>query len=271
MKRKTLPREGWWFSDASGVLPHGDGRAVIIGKKLSVKGKLEICVNALHGSFDPFDALYHARGDILHRVLFEGCRIEEKDKLGSRSRTILDTRDASAMLRHFARRQALSVLGNWQTEMPAVVRHWLETGDPAARSAAWSAAWSAAKSAWSAEALSEAKSAGHSAAESAAWSAADSADRSAADSARSATWSAARSAAWSAEAWSAADSAARSAAYSARSAAKNEAWSAAKNAAKNAEAWCAAECAAKSAAHSAAKNEARIMFNEMVTELFLPQ
>ena len=249
MKRKTLPREGWWFSDASGVLPHGDGRAVIIGKKLSVKGKLEICVNALHGSFDPFDALYNAPGDILHRVLFEGRRIEEGDKLGSRSRTVLDTRDASAMLRHFARRQALSVLGNWQTEMPAVVRHWLETGDPAARSAAWSAAWSAAKSAWSAEGWSAAKSAGDSAAESAAWSAAD-----------SAAWSAADSAAES-KAWSAADSAARSAADSARSAA----WSAADGA------WSAAESAAKSAAHSAAKNEARIMFNEMVTELFLPQ
>ena len=212
MTHKTLPRKGWWFSDARGVLPHGDGRAVIIGKKLSVKGKLEICSNALHGSFDPFDALYYAPGDILHRVLFEGRRIEEKDKLGSRSRTILDTRDASAMLRHFARRQALSVLGNWQTEMPPVVRHWLETGDPAARSTAWSAAWSAA-----------------------------------------------RSAAWSAEAWSAAESAARSAADSARSAAKSAAKSAA---ARSAAAWSAE-------ALSAAWNEARIMFNEMVTELFL--
>ena len=210
MKRKTLPREGWWFSDASGVLPHGDGRAVIIGKKLSVKGKLEICVNALHGSFDPFDALYNARGDILHRVLFEGRRIEEGDKLGSRSRTVLDTRDASAMLRHFARRQALSVLGNWQTEMPAVVRHWLETGDPAARSAAWSAARSAAWSVWSAEAWSVWSAE--------AWSAADSATRSAADSARNTTWSAARSTAWSAEAWSAAESAAKSAAHSAAAA-----------------------------------------------------
>ena len=56
-----------------------------IGVKLSVKGGLVICRNALHGSFDPFDALQYAPGPILHKVLFSGARIKESDKVGSRS------------------------------------------------------------------------------------------------------------------------------------------------------------------------------------------
>ena len=40
---KTQPREGYWFSDNSGVLPHGDGRPIVIGQKLSVKGQLRLC------------------------------------------------------------------------------------------------------------------------------------------------------------------------------------------------------------------------------------
>src|SRR5579864_2135814 len=124
---KTQPREGWWFSDNTGILPHDDGRPIVIGQKLSVKGKLVICKNALHGSFDPFDALRYAPGDMLHRVLFSGARIEESDKVGSRSRTVIESRDATDMLRLFARKQALSVIHLW--DAPPIVREYLETGD----------------------------------------------------------------------------------------------------------------------------------------------
>jgi hypothetical protein len=173
-KTKFEPREGYWFSDRSGVLPHGDGRPIVIGEKLSVKGKLAICCNALHGSFDPFDALRYAPGPVLHKVLVSGARVEEHDKFGSRSRTVLATVDAEAMLWHFARRQALSCASAW--DMPEVVRQYLETGDEALRSAAESAARSAAESA----ARSAARNAARNAAESAARNAARSAARSAA-------------------------------------------------------------------------------------------
>ena len=135
---KTQPKEGYWFSDRSGVLPHSDGRPYEIGVKLSVKGRLVICKNALHGSFDPFDALQYAPGPILHKVLFSGARIEESDKVGSRSRTLIATRDAETMLYAFARKQALSVAG--AVAMPPVLRQYLETGDETLRSEARSAA-----------------------------------------------------------------------------------------------------------------------------------
>ena len=201
-KTEFEPREGWWFSDASGVLPHGDGRPIVIGEKLSVKGKLVLCRNALHGSYHPFDALKYAPGPILHKVLFEGERIEDDDKVGSRSRTILASVDATEMLRYFARRQALSVASNWA--MPDIVRRYLETGDETLRSAAESAAYRAAESAAYREANSAAYSAIYSAARSAARSAAESAAWNAAQNAvNDAVWIAANDAANSA-AWSAA-------------------------------------------------------------------
>ena len=226
---KTQPKEGYWFSDRGGVLPHGDGRAYEIGVKLSVKGRLVICRNALHGSFDPFDALQYAPGPILHKVLFSGARIEESDKVGSRSRTLIATRDAETMLYAFARKQALSVAGAVE-DMPSVVRQYLETGDATLRTPARIAARSAA--------------------ERAAWTAAEYA-------ARSAAWGAARSVAESA-ARRAADGAARSVAWNAaRGAACSDVWS---------EVRSAAEGAAWTAAWTAAWGAARQMFNQMVTD-----
>jgi hypothetical protein len=225
---KYEPREGYWFSDRSGKLPHGDGREYSIGEKLSVKGKLKICKNALHGSFDPYDALQYAPGPMLHKVLFSGGRIEESDKVGSRSRTILASRDAEAMLGPFARRQALTVASTWK--MPEVVRQYLETGDETIRSAALSAARSAA---------AENVATRRSAAESAAF------------------LSAARSASVTGTVWLAARSAARSAVQSAAS-----------SAARGASPTTATRSVAYSAAESAALSAARQMFNEMVEELF---
>ena len=180
--------EAWWFS-ASDILPHGDGRKVVIGEKLSVKGPLVLCHNGMHACRTPWQALQYAPGSLLHKVILEGGVKEESDKLCGRSRTAIERRDATNMLRLFARKQALGVLHLWEAKMsvPDIVRHYLETGDPAARSAADSAARSAARSA----AESAAESVARNAAWSAAWSAAESV-------ARSAAWSAARSAAESA-------------------------------------------------------------------------
>jgi hypothetical protein len=225
---KTQPKEGYWFSDRRGVLPHGDWRPFEIGVKLSVKGRLVICKNALHGSFDPFDAMQYAPGPILHRVLFSGARIEESDKVGSRSRTILATRDAETMLYAFARKQALLVAD--MEDMPPVVRQYLETGDATLRTAARTATRNEDRTA-------------RSAAEHAAWAAA---------------WGAARSVAEGA-ARSAVDGAARSVAWGAARSACSEVWS---------EVRSAAEGAAWTAAWTAADNAARVMFNQMVMDLF---
>ena len=223
---KTQPKEGYWFSDRSGVLPNGDGRPYEIGVKLSVEGRLVICRNALHGSFDAFDALQYAPGPILHKVLFSGARIEESDKVGSRSRTIIATRDAETMLYAFARKQALSVAG--AVAMPPVLRQYLETGDETLRSEARSAARGVRGGA------------ARSAAERAAWTAAWGATRSVAEgAARTAADGAARSAGWAA----------------ARGVAEYAAWS---------EARSAAEHAAWTSAWGAADSAARQTFNQMV-------
>jgi hypothetical protein len=181
----------------------------------------------LHGSFDPFDALQYAPGPILHKVLFSGARIEESDKVGSRSRTIIATRDAETMLYAFARKQALSVAGAW--DMPLVVRQYLETGDETLRTAVRAATRNEDRTT-------------RSSAEHAAWAAAWGAARSVAEgAARSAVDGAARSVAWSA----------------ARKAAVAPLWS---------EARSAAEGAAWTAAWTAADSAARQMFNQMVMD-----
>ena len=245
---KTLPRVGYWFSDSSGVLPHGDGRPIVIGQKLSIKGKLVICRNALHGSFHPFDALQYAPGPILHRVLFSSARVEYSDKVGSRSRTVLASVDATAMLRQFARTQALSVIHLW--EAPTIVREYLETGDEtkrdAATAAATAAAWAAAATAAAAARAAAARAAAAAARDAAAWAAAREAAAAAATAAReAAAWAAAREAAWAAAA----------AAAAARDAA---AWAAA----------TAAGDAATAARDAAAWAAARKQFNDLVQELF---
>ena len=236
---KTLPRVGYWFSDSSGVLPHGDGRPIVIGQKLSIKGKLVICRNALHGSFHPFDALQYAPGPILHRVLFSSARVENSDKVGSRSRTVLASVDATAMLRQFARTQALSVIHLW--EAPTIVREYLKTGDETKRGAAAAAAAAATAAAWAAAAAAAAA-----ARDAAAWAAAREAAAAAATAAReAAAWASAREAAWAAAA--AAAAARDAAAWAAATAAGDAA-----TAARDATTWAAA----------------RKQFNDLVQELF---
>ncbi len=138
---------GWWFC-AEDRLPHGDGRPVVLGETLKVEGKIIPCERGLHASADPFDALQYANGAILYRVRLSGTIIAHGgDKHVASERTALARRDATDMLRLFARRQALSVIHLW--DAPAIVREYLETGDESkradARDAAWDATWDAAR------------------------------------------------------------------------------------------------------------------------------
>ena len=146
-----------------------DGTPIpVIGHKLVFKGKPILCEQGLHASLHPFDALQYAPGPFLDIVEMSGTIIYGNDKLVATERTRIKGIDATAMLRLFARQQALSVLHLWPNA-PAVVRKYLETGDESLRKAAWAAAraaW-AAWAAWAARAAAE---------EAAAWAARDAAE-----------------------------------------------------------------------------------------------
>jgi len=190
-KKKTdAPTEiiGWWFA-ASGELPHGDGRKVVIGETLTVKGKIVPCRWGLHASVDPFDALQYAPGPLLYKVRLSGKIVpNDNDKHAASERTAIAKRDSTQMLRAFARKVALSVIHLW--DAPTIVREYLETGDESKKAAAGNAAWAAAgNAAWAA--------AGDDAGDDA-WAAARAAARAAAGDAARAARAAARAAAWAA-------------------------------------------------------------------------
>ena len=118
-----------------------DGRPIPPdGVWLEHDGPLVMCESGLHASKHPLDALNYAPGMTLCLVEVEDY-IEDSDKLVARRRKIIARRDATAMLREFARAQALGVIHLW--DAPAVVREYLETGDETLRAAAWEAAWAA--------------------------------------------------------------------------------------------------------------------------------
>lgn len=138
---------------------------------------LALCREGLHASLQPFDALEYAPGAMLHLVRCSARPGEiihgnDGDKLVTRERTIVVSMDATPLLRHFARQQALSVLHHWP-DPPDCVLDFL-MGDDTARDAAGAAAWAAARDAAraAARAAEGAARAAAEAAEDAAWAAA---------------------------------------------------------------------------------------------------
>ena len=123
-----------------------DGRPIPPdGEWLAHTGNLIMCKSGLHATRHPFDALKYAPGAMLCLVEVDGEIIEDADKLVCRRRRIIARRDATSMLREFARVQALSVAHLWQ--MPDIVRQYLETDDESLRDAAGAAAWDATRDA----------------------------------------------------------------------------------------------------------------------------
>ena len=123
-----------------------DGRPLPkIGEWLEHTGEVKMCESGLHASPTAFDALPYAPGEMLNRVEMEDIVQTDADKVVGRRRKILATIDATALLRLFARKQALSVIHLW--DCPAIVKEYLETGDESKRDAAWAAAWDAARAA----------------------------------------------------------------------------------------------------------------------------
>jgi hypothetical protein len=223
--------EAWWFAapdkDGKVLLPHGDGREVKAGEKLTVAGKIVPCEHGLHASVRAIDALEYSPGATICRVRLSGTIVEHGgDKLAASERTVLWMADATRTLHEFAvwvARQAL--LRERKRGREPDKRSWealrvkalwirgkatdaeLDAARDAARAAAWDAASAARAAAWDA-----AGDAAWDAARAAAWDAAGAAARDAArDAVRAAAWAAAGDAAWdaaSAAAWAAARDAA---------------------------------------------------------------
>ena len=115
-----------------------DGRPIPAdGEWLVHDGPVAICKSGLHASPDPFDALRYAPSTTL--CLVECADVVERhtDKLVCRRR-IIKRRDATEMLRAFARWSALQVTHLWGA--PRIVERFLETGDDSLRDDARAAA-----------------------------------------------------------------------------------------------------------------------------------
>jgi len=125
-----------------------DGRPIPkIGVPLIHDGPIIPCHQGLHASEHPFDALQFAPGNLLHLVELDGDLIAHGNpcnKWIGRTRTIIQTIDATVLLRRFAKDQALSVIHLW--DAPQVVIDYLNAdadcadADAAAHAAARAAA-----------------------------------------------------------------------------------------------------------------------------------
>jgi hypothetical protein len=193
MEKLPMNNEGYCWHFHKGILRDGS-KVPDIGVPLLYQGKVVMCFSGLHASLKPHQALQYAPGTMLTYCKYEGLVDYQKDKLVCTSRTILIQKDVTALLRLYARKQALSVAHLW--DMPKVVRDYLETGDEALRAAAEAAAWAAARDAaradaWDAtryaaraDAVAAARYAAEAAAYAAAWDATG-------DAAEAAAWAAA--------------------------------------------------------------------------------
>ena len=139
----------WHFLSADRRVAHL-GTPAHVGLTLRHDWPLVLCSSGLHASVRALDALRYAPGPVACLVECGGETLHGEDKLVCRKRTIVAMRDATEVLRAFARECALDVIHLWNA--PEVVRQWLETGDERFRDAAWAAAWAVASAAaWDAQ------------------------------------------------------------------------------------------------------------------------
>ena len=146
-RRKPRTMLGWWFANNRGVLPHGDGRTVVVGATHTVRGVIMPCANGLHAAAHVFDALSYAPGSTLYRVRLGGvirAHGQPVDKYAASKRTYLGRINAEVLLRQFARACALRAVERHWPGAPQVVVDYLRTGDESKRAAASAAARDAA-------------------------------------------------------------------------------------------------------------------------------
>ena len=130
---------GWYFSEESRLLRHGDGRPIALGVMHEVDAPIELCWRGLHASVRAIDALEFAPGPIVWRVELSGeIKMGDDKCVATHRKYIGGGVDASAVMRAFARRCALDVAHLW--DMPPLVRSYFETGEESIRDATWAAA-----------------------------------------------------------------------------------------------------------------------------------
>ena len=127
---------GWHFLYEGHKLRNGT-TAPKDGEWLEVKNPA-ICVQGLHGSLTPYDALKYAPGPILCLCEFSEPVDQHEDKFVSERRRIIARMDATEMLRYYARIQALSVVHMW--DAPDIILDYLMTGDERIRASAMASA-----------------------------------------------------------------------------------------------------------------------------------
>lgn len=86
-------------------LGYGDGRKIVLGKTLSVKGKPEKCKHGLHGSESIMDALFYASGTHLWVVEIWGAvDTTDRDKIcGQHRKAIAQYGDLMFLIVDFAK------------------------------------------------------------------------------------------------------------------------------------------------------------------------
>jgi hypothetical protein len=150
--------KAWYFVTDERKLGYNDNRKIVIGETHTVTGVPKLCKNGLHASERIIDALKYAPGAILYEVELSGDFDVGDDKLCATERTYHRSIDATSLLGHFARKQALINIEKIKPYCGAddysLIINYLTTGDEelllATRSAARSAAQSAVGSARSA-------------------------------------------------------------------------------------------------------------------------
>lgn len=86
----------WHWSD--GMVCKYDGRPIVTGGTLRVKGTPVLCQRGLHASVGLLDSLSYAPGTILHRVRLSGTVVRGADKCVASERAVLWTVDMSTAL-----------------------------------------------------------------------------------------------------------------------------------------------------------------------------
>jgi len=137
-------------------LGYGDGRHIKVGETLKVDpDKLEPCSYGLHAAIRPIDALRYSAGNMIclvelgGKIIRYGSPMDNVSRLCASERTCLSFFNGEALLREFARKQALiniEAIEPYTDEYNLIVQ-FLKTGNEKIRTAAWAAAWAAASDA----------------------------------------------------------------------------------------------------------------------------
>ena len=181
---------GWHFAAADRRLANGDGREIVVGETLSVKGTLRACQNALHMSPLALTALQYAAGPLACRVELRGSPREKSDTPGvwyGRSRKCLAMADATEAL-------GLFVVDTLIYRQPHLVTVFERAGFPTHAEAIRGLMIPIETLADAERVFEAAGAAARDAARAAAWAA----GAAARDAARDAAWAAAGAAAWAA-------------------------------------------------------------------------